>query len=273
MVDAVYPIVGNEFWLPFYLTGIGVCEPEYRVERSNGLVSYQILFTRSGKGVLKVGGNTYIQTAGSVFYLSPFVPHEYYPQENDWTTCWVVFRGGELGSLMRSMGFQPYLCADGDISALNEIFNKLFDAAKDPIGGGEKCSRLVYDLILETRSILIDDHRSAGYAGSLLQSAVEYIEGHYTEDIPLEKLASLSEVSLQHFCRVCRNRMNMRPMEYIARRRISHAKLLLCNTTEPVSRVGEECGYTDPTYFGTVFKRYVGVTPGEYRRHRGSEQQ
>lgn len=270
MVNAVYPIIGNEFWLPFYLTGIGVCEPEYRVRRENGLVSHQILFTRSGKGILEVGGETIVQTEGSVFYLSPFVPHEYHPLTDEWTTCWIVFRGAELGALMRSMGFRPYMSAGGDTSRLSGIFDRIFETAADPIGG-EKCSRLIYDYILEARSLLVNDHRSAGYSGSLLQGAVEYIEGHYTDDIPLERIAAISGVSLQHFCRVFRSRMNMRPMEYIARRRISYAKLLLCNSNDSVAKVGAECGYPDPTYFGAVFKKYEGVTPGEYRRNRGSD--
>lgn len=58
----------------------------------------------------------------------------------------------------------------------------------------------------------------------------------------------------------------MRPLEYIARRRISAAKLLLDGSGKSVQEIGKEVGYPDPTYFGIVFKRYEGVSPSTYRR-------
>ena len=271
MVNAVYPIIGNESWLPFYLTGIGVCEPEYNVSRRSGLVSHQILFTGSGKGVLTVGGNSYIQTENSIFYLAPGVAHEYCPLGGNWTTCWVVFRGGELGTLMRSMGFGGYATAEGNIEPLRRIFSQLFTAAEDSVYDAEQCSRLVYELVLAARAVLVHDFQTSLRSRNLLQNALDYIDAHFFEDISLERLAELSNVSKQHFCRVFRSRMNMRPMEYIARRRIAEARLLLCNTSDSIASVGARCGYPDPAYFGMVFRRYEGISPSEYRSRRGSE--
>lgn len=48
MTQAVYPVIGRQDRLPFYLTGIGISDPEYRVAREKGLVSHQFLFTSSG---------------------------------------------------------------------------------------------------------------------------------------------------------------------------------------------------------------------------------
>lgn len=60
MTQAVYPVIGRQDRLPFYLTGIGISDPEYRVAREKGLVSHQFLFTSSGAGVLTVDDqNTY----------------------------------------------------------------------------------------------------------------------------------------------------------------------------------------------------------------------
>ena len=70
MTQAVYPVIGRQDRLPFYLTGIGISDPEYRVAREKGLVSHQFLFTSSGAGVLTVDDKKYILRAGSVFYLS-----------------------------------------------------------------------------------------------------------------------------------------------------------------------------------------------------------
>ena len=93
-MEWIYPILGKQKCLPFYLSGIGIAEPEYHVIREEGLVSHQLHYTQSGRGNLVVGGATYPLEPGSMFYMAPGIPHEYYPLvEDEWTTCWLVFRG------------------------------------------------------------------------------------------------------------------------------------------------------------------------------------
>ena len=58
VLKAVYPVLGKQTSLPFYVSGIGICEPEYRVSRPQGLVSHQFLITSSGSGKLIVGERT-----------------------------------------------------------------------------------------------------------------------------------------------------------------------------------------------------------------------
>ena len=104
--------------------------------------------------------------------------------------------------------------------------------------------------------------------GGQSDRAVEFIERHFSEDITLDQLAGMTGVSLQHFCRIFRGQTGMRPMEYLARKRISEAKRLLSSTGRSVAEIAELTGYRDPTYFGSVFRRYEGTTPTEYRKTR-----
>lgn len=268
MINAIYPIIGNQSALPVYLTGVGINDPEYHIVRENGLVSHQLHFTAEGRGVLKVGGNSYIQTAGSIFYLSPEIPHEYYPDGESWTTCWTVFRGEYLSPQMRALGFGSYAVKGGCTEHIRQLFSQLMAAARDPVAGAERCSRLIYEYILAARELLLSEGQPA--ENTPPARAVSFMEEHYPEDITLEQLAALSGVSLQHFCRLFRARTGMRPMEYLARKRISVAKLLLWNTSEPIARIGERCGYPDPAYFGAVFRKYEGISPKEYRALKGS---
>lgn len=268
MLNAIYPIIGNQSALPFYLTGIGISDPEYHILRESGLISHQLLFTAEGKGILKVGGYSYIQTEGSVFYLAAGVPHEYYPVNDSWKTCWTVFRGEYLAQQMRVIGLKDFAvknnaCTEG----IGQIFSQLMAAAKSSIYGAERCSELMYEYILAMRRALLND---GSEADGLLAPSILLMEEHFSDDITLEQLASAAKVSLQHFCRVFKARTGMRPMEYLARKRIAAAKLLLCNTSDPIAAIGEQCGYRDPTYFGTVFRKYEGISPKEYRRLKGS---
>ena len=55
--------------------------------------------------------------------------------------------------------------------------------------------------------------------------------------------------------------------EYIRNTRISKAKLLLRNTTEPMAKIAEETGFCDACHFAKVFLQEVGVSPLSYRKN------
>lgn len=134
MKNTVYPIIASQTSLPFYLTGIGISEPEYHIIRESGLISHQLLYTTGGEGVLNVGGVSYVQKKGSLFYLPPTLPHEYFPKDNNWTTCWVVFRGAFAKQLLGELGFSGAACvSDADTDKLDVLFKRLLSAANEPV--------------------------------------------------------------------------------------------------------------------------------------------
>ena len=265
MNRSVYPVLGEETELPFYLTGIGTTDPEYHVVRENGLVSHQIMFTTGGNGILKVNGSVYRQTAGVCVYLPPAVPHEYYPENGDWQTSWVVFRGSVLPEIMKAMGFSGVLSSRPiNTERLSHIFSALFALGGD-YTNAEKCSQILYELILETRRLIVRSDIT-GSDGDPVRMAIEYIESEFRRDISLSEIAAAAGLSEQHFCRVFRKSTGMTPIEYIAKKRISEAKTMLRDTDMQVSEIGARIGYPSRSYFTFVFRRYEGYSPTEYRK-------
>lgn len=268
MLKIIYPVVGNEKMLPFYLTGIGISSPEYRVKRENGLISYQILFTKNGSGVLEVDGKSYIQKKGSCFFLPPGQPHEYYPIKDNWETCWLVFKGEGLKEFMDRLGFTTGMSKEmPDIEKLVRCFNRIYIAAGDSVNGGFRCSSIIYEYVLEVYRQFFGETPKYEGVGSITENAIGFIDKNIARDITLEELASISGVSLQHFCRVFKSHMGMRPMEYIARRRISMAKLFLDSTEMTITEIATKVGYSDAGYFGMVFRRLEGMSPTTYRKN------
>ncbi len=262
-----YPVIGSQSVFPIYVAGMGVSEYEYHANRENGLISHQFLFTKSGTGRLNINGNSYRLDEGTFLYLAPSVPHEYYPETDKWTTCWVVFRGKYLNELMSEMGFGAYAVLNVKNT---RIFKRLFDmmiAADNTVYGEEKCAALMYEYVLEVHGLIVGKNTEL-QNDDIVGQAMRYIDSNYMNDITLENLYSIENISPQHFCRLFRKRMGMRPMEYIARRRIAEAKVLLQESRFPVADIGARVGYPDPTYFGVVFKKYEGIPPHEYRKRR-----
>lgn len=267
--NCFYPVLGKQKSLPVYLSGIGVADPEYHIKREKGLISHQFLYTQSGSGQLLVNGKRYLPKEGSLFYLAPGIAHEYYPvREDEWMTCWVVFRGNHLNEMMKEMGFADFAFANNIVNEeIKKTFQRLYSAAKDPWDGDDRCSILLYEYIMHIRNAFRTNEKYGKMTTKgILFKPLQYIEKHYTDEITLEQLADISNVSKQHFCRVFKAQMKMRPMEYISRKRVTQAKELLLSTSKSIEEIAKLAGYDNPTYFGMVFKKYEGMTPTDCRK-------
>lgn len=102
----------------------------------------------------------------------------------------------------------------------------------------------------------------------LASSAVSYIHEHLAEPLSLESLAQELHISASHLSRTFKKSRNESLTEYINRARIEKAKEYLKTTDTLTYEIAELVGYHDPTYFSSIFKKYVGVSPTEYRQGR-----
>lgn len=96
----------------------------------------------------------------------------------------------------------------------------------------------------------------------------EHIDHHYMEDLTLESLAKVASLSAYHLSRLFRKESGRTVVGYITERRLSVARDLLSEGTLSVKEVSARAGFADASYFGRVFARAEGVSPGEYRRER-----
>jgi len=55
-------------------------------------------------------------------------------------------------------------------------------------------------------------------------------------------------------------------MEYVAKRRVERAKLMMISTGEQLTYIALACGFADQSHLNRSFRRMVGVSPGTWRR-------
>ncbi len=102
-----------------------------------------------------------------------------------------------------------------------------------------------------------------------IRSAVNYIRLHYSEPISLQDAASQAELSPNYFSELFKKETGQNFSDYLTACRIGQAKKLLRESDCNISETAAQVGYSDVRYFGKLFKKKVGVTPGEYKRiHR-----
>lgn len=267
----IFPIISTENELPLFVRGIGKNACERHIERPKGHSCHQLLFATRGEGKLITKGKTYNLKGGMAFFLQKNTQHEYFPVGSDWDTHWLVIDGTAVDDLVKSLGLDEDVAVE--ISNMNELiakFNKIRAVLEnDRYYGSYRASAYAYEYIIEIFRLARRNEHSAGTSNSSVDAAIVYIEQNYQQNIRLEDLCEAAGVSKQHLCRLFKSTLQMRPMEYVTKVRIQHAKSLLITTNYSIKEIAEMVGFSDNSYFAMLFSRHEFMSPVEYRRHEG----
>ncbi|KZL91044.1 response regulator transcription factor [Clostridium magnum] len=125
---------------------------------------------------------------------------------------------------------------------------------------------LVFDKTIE-KEIKIEesDNKKLNHLNRVLEPALKYIEENYREEMFLEKMASISNVSPYYFSKLFKKEMGMNFTTYVTKYKVEKAKEMLKNTDIPIVNIAAELGYYECGYFTKIFKKVEGVTPTKYR--------
>ncbi|WP_242967887.1 response regulator transcription factor [Tepidibacter mesophilus] len=102
-------------------------------------------------------------------------------------------------------------------------------------------------------------------SNKIIEPALKYIEENYREQILLEEVANISNISLYYFSKLFKKEMGMNFTTYVTKYKIEKAKKMLKNTDIAIVNIASELGYYECGYFTKVFKKIEGITPTEYR--------
>ena len=131
---------------------------------------------------------------------------------------------------------------------------------------------------LESLGVVLAVHLLRNYAGAgsrrttdggldfrRLRRVVEFIEAHLAEELTQAELARVAELSPHHFASAFRMSAGVAPHRYLTERRIARACELLARSEATVTTVAHALGFSSHGHFSESFRRFVGVTPSEYK--------
>jgi AraC family transcriptional regulator len=127
-------------------------------------------------------------------------------------------------------------------------------------------SVLIHELARLERGGIETPNFRGGLAGWQQKKIADYIEEHLDEEISLQHLAEIAQLSRYHFARAFKHSFGLPPHRYHMSRRMERAKSLLEERARSVTEVGLMLGFAETSSFTTSFRRAVGVTPSDYRR-------
>lgn len=140
---------------------------------------------------------------------------------------------------------------------VDELVIQLIEQVINSIGNGE--------LVKEIPHRLKKNHLAT------IETAKQYINENFTQDISLSALADHCHVSAFHFSRIFKSFTSHSPYQYLQEIRLKNAELLL-KTNMPVADIAFSSGFNSIDYFSSAFKKKYNLAPSAYRTNIKIEQ-
>jgi AraC-like DNA-binding protein len=241
----------------------------------------QISFIVSGEGELLVGERIRRYRTGDAFVIGSYLPHLFksdasFSDESEMVT--VFFSRADLDRLVE---FEELSQVE---SLLNEMdLGIIFDSNQEEIGSIitqiEKVSSLsrlslffsLLDLISESNRSFLSSNLPrkmlSENEGMRMQAVMNFTLNSLSDQIKLEEVAALANMSTNAFCRYFKQRTNKSYFQFLIEIRVEHASTLLTNKVDlSISEVAESSGFQNLSNFNRRFKKEKGVTPSQFRR-------
>jgi len=235
----------------------------------------EICYLESGAQVYTIGDERFELTGGDLFLTLPDETHGTGDlPENKGVLFWMLLHLPSRGRFLSLAPSEARLLLDQLLhppsrqfrggrpakQTLHEIFD-VYDRDDDPL-------RVVHLRNLFLRFLLgvIEASGAAAPRPSRTMCEVqEFIDQNLDVMLSIRQLAQLAGMSQSRFKARFKSEVGIPPADYVMRQKIDHAKQLL-RDHHKVTAVAMQLGFTTSQYFATVFKRYTGKSPTEFRR-------
>ncbi len=249
-----------------------------------------ILYFFSGNATLIIGSEIHRIEKGGLVIINPNITFEFTSYDADAEICLLHFDYSSLYSSSQTFRILPSkagnFCA-GDIlseeafekeTAFNEaiVLNdmKFLEESFLDMSRSFKKRGMYYEISLKGRlmSILVNvsqhlsDDEFAFVKNDLSDRIIEFIDENYTKPISNKQLGEIFNFNPLYISKLVKNKTGYSLHEYIVIRRISRAVQLLENTDHLIMEVGFISGFGDLPHFSRSFKKYMGVSPDDYRK-------
>jgi AraC-like DNA-binding protein len=111
----------------------------------------------------------------------------------------------------------------------------------------------------------VTSHRQQDHSFQRLRTVIRYIDKNLEKRMSLEQLARVCHLHPNYFSKLFQKIMGVRPIEYINRKRIQKAQMLLLTTDISLNLIAQKVGLNDAAYLSRLFRKYTEQTPAQYR--------
>ena len=205
-----------------------------------------------------VGEKTYHAEKGDIAYVPAYV--QYLHKANRDEHVYVI----HFSSNRQSKEIEIF--TPKNVALFVDLFQNMHRKCTNKLPGYLFSATATFYKILELMHLQAQDRGSSVMKN--FRNAVEYIHLHYAnENLTVEQLAELTHVSETYFRNIFYENMGITPLKYINNLRLSLADELLSSRYYSISEIAQLCGFADPKYFSTVYRKARGISPSLVKKN------
>ncbi len=110
-----------------------------------------------------------------------------------------------------------------------------------------------------------EETQALPFTNTAFLKLLRYVNENYRGNISLTSAAAALYMKPNYVSQMFKKEAGVTFVHYVTQKRLEDAKKLLVTTKKPLSDIAIEVGFNDSFYFIKTFKKFVGVTPGQYR--------
>lgn len=233
--------------------------------------SLEIIQILSGDGTALIGDQTYPLSPGIMLFIDASTIHSLNPQsETDYCRNKLIVCRSTVEKSLRIVGALSLL------ETFEEGGGACFTLAPETAGRVDGLFRMmaekngesaaVFPAFLRLLTMLTpQDRLYAQTSDSRVARVLHYLHTRYTENITIDALADEAHVSKYYLCRLFRASTGMSIVQYLNEQRLTTARRLLAQTTQPITDIAQNCGFGSPSHFCALFHEREGMTPRDFR--------
>jgi len=235
---------------------------------------YALCYVTSGRGILTINGSANEVKAGDLFILTPGMIIE---GKVDLTAPihYILFLFSCVQIRKHKKNWhvqQPEFPIRGKLtcvatSAASSVREQIVAFMNEHHHEGEQARITMKYRLHMLLFHLMSEKEQDGKARVGMEHVIAYIAENYMKEIRSSELAKMAGFSVNHFTKSFKNQMNMTPMEYVQKLRMTRAKELLFSP-DKMKEVARQVGYKDEHYFSRIFKQSEGVAPTLYIKNK-----
>jgi AraC-like DNA-binding protein/ligand-binding sensor protein len=186
-------------------------------------------------------------------FLALMMPSDHSPAEIQQSRALLTWAIEHLALETISSGVDPIQIKAAKEKATTSVLH-----APSPFGACEAFRRFA-DLVSQQMASTFSQREH-----KIVLAVSQLVEERGAAQITIHQLAQAVHLSCGHLSRVFRRTTGITLEAFLIRQRVELAKRALLDPRFNVAEVAERCGFCNPAYFASVFKRYVKCTPREF---------
>lgn len=221
---------------------------------------FELIYVREGKCAIEMEGRSFPGIPGTLYVVSPGIPHnQTHTEMTETWFCRFRVRGKEGrpewdSSFTQETGRDPWIERwFGDILELC--------AQSQPLPGDGLIAA-----ILRRMDLLEKKDRKEAVLPEHVLSAMDFIRKNFASQITLDGVARHVGLSVSRLKALFHESLGTGAMQYLQGVRMRQAERMLLSPYWRISEISEACGYPDSCYFTFLFRKKHGMSPGEFRR-------